>query len=304
MDLGFVTGPALGALVLLVGGPETILAFNAVTFAASALLLLPIRFGERPAAPAGGEDQVGLLSAARQGLVVTAGLSGLRVVLLASAVALFFGGFFNVGEVLLATEVLDVGDSGYSILVTLYGVGFIAGSLAGGRGGALPELKWRYLAGMLLMAFGFLASGLAPTLGVALFTFMVGGFGNGLMLVYERLLIQALVPDELSGRVFGVKDALTAWAWALAFLAGAAALSAVGTREMVALAGAGALATWLFSWLALRSTWRGPVAEAGAEVALAGGGGAPLVAQRGAGEHGAHVVGRGDDRLAALDDPG
>ena len=158
--------------------------------------------------------------------MVTAGLPGLRVVLVASGVALFFGGFFNVGEVLLATEELDVGDSGYSILVTLYGVGFIAGSLAGGKGGSLPELKWRYLAGMFLMASGFIASGAAPTIAIALFTFMVGGFGNGLMLVYERLLIQALVPDAISGRVFGVKDALTAWAWALAFLAGAAALIA------------------------------------------------------------------------------
>jgi MFS family permease len=184
------------------------------------------------------------------------------------------------------------------VLVTLYGVGFIAGSLAGGHGGSLPDLKWRYLAGMALMAFGFLASGLAPTLGVALFTFMVGGFGNGLMLVYERLLIQALVPEELAGRVFGVKDALTAWAWALAFLAGAGALSVVGTREVVALAGAGALVTWLVAWAALRSTWRAPAA------ASAGGGGAALRAHRRAGEHGAHVVRGGDDRLAALDDPG
>jgi hypothetical protein len=285
--------------MLLAGGPEAILAFNAATFAVSALLLTPIRFGARRAEPSASAEGVGLLSAAREGLVVTAGLSGLRVVLLASAVALFFGGFFNVGEVLLATEVLDVGDSGYSVLVTLYGVGFIGGSLAGGHGGALPELKWRYLAGMALMAFGFLASGLAPTLGIALFTFMVAGFGNGLMLVYERLLIQALVPDSLSGRVFGVKDALTAWAWALAFLAGAAALSVVGTREMVVLAGAGALVTWLISWIALRSTWRAPAAGA-----LAGGGGAAVRAHRRAGEHGAHVVGRGEDRLAALDDPG
>src|SRR5919106_252165 len=39
MDLGFVTGPGLGALALLAGGPEMILAFNAVTFGMSAALL-------------------------------------------------------------------------------------------------------------------------------------------------------------------------------------------------------------------------------------------------------------------------
>ena len=301
MDLGFVTGPGLGALALLVGGPEVILAFNAVTFAISAVLLAMLTFGAAVAAE-DGQEQTGLLRAARQGLVTTARFPGLRLVLIASGVALFFGGFFNVGELLLATEVLEVGDSGYAVLVTIYGVGFIAGSLAGGRGGDLPELKWRYLAGMLLMACGFLASGLATALAAALFTFIVGGFGNGLMLVYERLLIQALVPDALSGRVFGVKDALTAWAWALAFLAGPGVLSALGTREMVALAGAGALVTWLISWVALRSTWRTP-APADAE-ALSGGGGAGLLAHRRAGQHGAHVGGGGDDRLAPLDDPG
>ena len=35
-----------------------------------------------------------------------------------------------------------------------------------------------------------------------------------MLLVYERLLIQALVPDVLSGRVFGIRDAITAWAFA------------------------------------------------------------------------------------------
>ena len=300
MDLGFVTGPALGALALLAGGPEAILAVNAVTFGISAVVLASIRFGAPPPSASGEARSAGLLASAREGLVVTAGLPGLRVVLVASGVALFFGGFFNVAEVLLATEELGVGDSGYSILVTLYGVGFIAGSLAGGKGGSLPELKWRYLAGMFLMASGFIASGAAPTIAIALFSFMVGGFGNGLMLVYERLLIQALVPDAISGRVFGVKDALTAWAWALAFLAGAAALSLTGTREMVMLAGVGALVTWLISWMALRSTWR--AAEGGEAGDLGGRAGAGLVAEGGAGQHRAYVSGGGDDRLAAVDD--
>ena len=101
------------------------------------------------------------------------------MVLVASGVALFFGGLFNVAELPLATEELGVGDSGYSILVTLYGVGFIAGSLAGGKGGSLPELKRRYLAGMFLMASGFIASGAAPTIAIALFASWSAASGTG-----------------------------------------------------------------------------------------------------------------------------
>ena|SRR5215211_2194882 len=300
MDVGFVTGPGLGALALLFGAPEAILAFNAITFGISAVLLVALPFG---AAPRSAEERAAapsLMREAREGLVVTAGFPGLRIVLIASAGALFFGGFFNVGEVLLATEELDVGQSGYAVLVAVYGVGFISGSLAGGRGGRLSKLKWRYLAGMLMMAGGFLASGVAPSLGVAVVTFAIGGFGNGLLLVYERLLIQALVPDLLSGRVFGVKDALTAWAWAAAFVAGAGVLSAIGTRQMIVLAGAGAVVIWAISWGALRRTWRSDAPE----LARGADAGAGVAWHGGAGKHGSNLVSGRDDRLATLDDPG
>jgi MFS family permease len=255
-DLGFIAGPGLAALILLVGTSDVILVVNAVTFAASAVLLAFLDFGEVPRRE--GDANAGrssLLREARDGLGATAAMPGLRLVLAASAAALFFGGVFNVGELLLARGELGAGDSGYSVLVTVYGVGFIAGSLAGSGGGPLPRLKQRYLAGLLLMAAGFLASGLAPSLATALGTFALAGFGNGLVLVYERLLIQATVPDRLAGRVFGVKDALTAWAFGAAFLAGAALLAAVDTRVLIAAAGAGGLVVWLVSAVALRSTW-------------------------------------------------
>src|SRR5918996_1103083 len=70
MDLGFVVGPGLGALVLLVGGPEVILTFNAVTFVISAALLAIISFGAAVVADTD-HEQVSLLRAARIGLVTT-----------------------------------------------------------------------------------------------------------------------------------------------------------------------------------------------------------------------------------------
>ena len=72
-------------------------------------------------------------------------------------------------------------------------------------------------------------------------TFAVTGFGNGLMLVYERLIVQELVPDRLTARIFGVKDALTAWAFALSFLAAGGLVSVFGARAVVVSAGAAVL---------------------------------------------------------------
>jgi len=255
-DLGYTAGPGLAAVLLVLGGTETILTLNAVSFAASALALSVLTFGAVPPV-VGEEDGAGrsLLADAREGLRTTARLAGLRVVLVASAAALFFGGLFNIAELPFATDELDAGNSGFAVLAALYGAGFIAGSLAGAGGGAPPQLKRRYLTGLAVIGGGLLASGLAPDLWLALAAFAVAGFGNGLMLVYERLLIQATVPDRFSARVFGVKDALTAWAFAIAFLSAGALISATNPRDLIVIAGAGGLVVWAVAVFALRRLW-------------------------------------------------
>jgi MFS family permease len=287
-DFGFIAGPAIAAAVLLVGGPETILAANAVTFALSALALAALRFGESPAAPGIEGSRPSLLRETRDGLVATAGMAGLRVVLFASGAALLFGAIFNVGQPLLAQAELGSSDAGFAVLVTSYGVGFIAGTLSGSRGGDVSVLRRRYLTGALLMAMGFAASGLAPSVAAAVITFLAAGYGNGMLLVYERLLIQALVPDLLRGRMFGIRDAITAWAFALGFLTGPLLLDAVGTRAMVTAAGVCGLLVWLTTVIALKRSGL----SAHPSLALAGGaGGRDLAWQRRPGEHGADALG-------------
>lgn len=267
-DLGFTAGPAIAAGLLAVADPETVLTLNAISFGISAVVLLMLRFGAAPVR-AVVESAPSLLREAREGMIVAARMPGLRAILLASGMALFFGGVFNVAELPLATQALGTSNVGFSAMVTLYGLGFIGGSLAGSKGGSLSFLKRRYLLGTVIMAAGFVGSGLAPVVPVALFTFALAGFGNGLLLVYERQVIQALIPDELSGRIFGVKDALTAWAFAFAFLLGPALISAFDERAVVVAAGCGGLLVSAVALLSLRNVWP---AEAETEPALAGGG--------------------------------
>jgi hypothetical protein len=99
---------------------------------------------------------------------------------------------------------------------------------------------------------------------VALAAFAIAGIGNGLLLVYERLLIQTTVDDSVMARVFGVRDGLSAWAFAAAFLAAGALIEAFGVREVIALAGVGALIVWAISRFALRRAWEAPNASVGA----------------------------------------
>lgn len=253
-DLGHTVGPALAAGAFLIVSPEALLIVNGVTFLASAGIMAALRFGDAPAADTAMPSR-SLLAEARHGLKATAAMPGVRVVVLASSAVLLFAGMINVGELLLATEDLGSSESGFSALVALYGLGIVVGSLLVSVGNDVTALKRRYLSGLLIMAVGMLGSGLAPVFLIAAGTFFLSGLGNGLVLVHERLLFQSAVPDELMGRVFGVKDALMSWAFGVAFLSAGAIVALVGTRELFLLAGAGAALVWLVTKVALARAW-------------------------------------------------
>jgi MFS family permease len=271
-DLGFIAGPAVAAAVLAFGGPETLMWANAATFALSALVLAPLRFGEAPGRSAGSAP-ASLLGEARDGLRATAGMRAIRIVVLASTAAMFGAGLFNIAELFFATEELGTSYTGFGVLVTSFGIGFITGSFAGAKGGPAHVLKRRYLGGLLFLALGLLATGLTGifaegplpagvVFAIALATFAVGGFGNGLVLVYERLLIQEAVPDSLHARVFAIGFSMTSWALAVAFLVAGALLEVVEARELIAIAGGLGLVSCAASAFALRNEWREPGEEA------------------------------------------
>jgi hypothetical protein len=102
------------------------------------------------------------------------------------------------------------------------------------------------------MGSGFLLTGFAPSYAVVFVTFTLAGFGNGMMLVHERLIIQSTVADSLAGRVFGTKDALTAWAFAGAFAGAGAAVTLVGPQAVIIASGAGVLAIAAVTTVGLR----------------------------------------------------
>ena len=71
----------------------------------------------------------------------------------------------------------------------------------------------------------------------------------------ERLLLQAVVPDRLTGRIFAVKDTAQCWAFLPGLVGASLLIPLLGTRTVFLLAGAGVLAVWCLTWLALRDTW-------------------------------------------------
>jgi MFS family permease len=250
-DLGYTLGPVLAGGLLLLAGADTVMVANGLTFVVSALVLARSPLGDKQATavePSG----TSLVSEAREGLRVVASSRVLKGLIAASSSILLFAGLFNVGELLLAEDTLGAGSSGYAVLVAVFGIGVAAGSMSGSKGGSLDEITGRFLGGLLLVAAAFVASGLAPTYGVALVAFAACGVGNGVVMVHERLLLQELVHDQLMGRVFGIKDALTSGAFGAGFVCAGVLLPLIGTRALFVLAGVGALAVWCAAALLLR----------------------------------------------------
>jgi MFS family permease len=254
-QVGWTAGPAIAAAVLLVASPEAVTIANGATFALSALLLVGLPL-DRAASSEPSEQEGEQLSLLREGLSgwrAVAAFIDVRIVILASGAGMLFGGIFNVAEPLFATQTLSAGQSGYSILVAIYGLGFIVGSLAGSGGGKAPLLRRRYVQGLIVTAVGSSLTALSPTLAVALLPFALGGFGNGLVVVYERLLVQARVPEALFARAFALIDTLVSWATAAAFLM-AGVISALTTpRGLMAVTAVGELILTAIVFRVLRS---------------------------------------------------
>jgi MFS family permease len=261
-DFGFTAGPVLTAAALLVMDPEGVMLINGITFGLSAIVLWRVAWGGKVEQE--DEERPSLLHEARLGLTAAARMPGIRVVIAASSGAMLIGGIFNVAEPLFATETLGASDSGFALLVGAFGLGFIVGSLRGAEGGGPPILRRRYLQGAFVMGIGWVASGASPNIGLALLAFGLAGFGNGLLLVHERLLIQAVVPERLQGRIFAVSDTVVSWAFALAFLTAGPLLETLGIRETILIGGGVALMFAAAAAFGLRNQWTAPRREVAA----------------------------------------
>jgi MFS family permease len=251
-EVGTTLGPALAALLLLGVGPETLLVLDGVSFLLSAVILAALPFGGRPVVERAGAS---LLREAREGLAAARRLPGVRTLIYASGAVLLFGGMLNVVELLFAKHELDVGDSAFSILIALAGLGIVVGSALGSRPGSLADLRYRYLGGLLLVALALLALAVTPSYAIACAVFVAIGLGNGLVLTHGRLLLQRVVPEGLLGRIFGIKDAVNSAAFSISFLSAGLLVSLLGNRTLLAIAGAGGLVVWLVTSASLRRTW-------------------------------------------------
>jgi MFS family permease len=257
-SIGITVGPGLAAVLLLAVSPTVILGLNGLTFVISALMIAGVDLGHAQAEDENDLGSVWVVSLAdaglgyipveeeetdqvktsvwediKEGVAATSQLPGILIFLLINAATVLAAAMMNVAEPLLAIGPLHAGKSGYSILVSAYGVGMIAAAFINARAGtSILSLRKRWLLGIAIDGAAMIATALAPDLEVALFTFALTGLGNVLLIGPEMRIIQELVSERLLGRVFSLRDVLTNTCFVVAFLIAGAVLTFLGSRDI------------------------------------------------------------------------
>jgi MFS family permease len=257
-EAGVVIGPLVAALVLAGADPSALMLANGISFALSAVLLASVRFTPRAAATgeaADSEPAASLAGSTRNGLHALRGMRGVRTLVLTSTVAVFAYGMLNVAELLFARDELGLGDAGFSLLVGTMSVGMMVGALAGARSRDGRVWRREYLLGLALMGVTMLALGGAQSVAFALPMLLLCGYGNGITIVHERLLLQHTVAPALHGRVFGIRRMLVSWSFCGSYLLGGAVAASAGSRMLLFIAGTGMLCAFSWGVLSLRGAW-------------------------------------------------
>ncbi len=133
-------------------------------------------------------------------------------------------------EVFLARETFDAGATGYGLLVSVWGVGMVAGSALMVVVGDRANLIALYFLGIFAFALALAGVGLSPTFALALAALAVAGASNGVENVVTDTILQKRVPEALLGRVFSVRFLSFSTGEALAYPMGGLIVDAIGPR--------------------------------------------------------------------------
>ena len=202
-SIGYFVGPALAGLLLAAASPDIVFFLTAVLFALSALVISRVQAPAQAESPEGGRRS-GILSEALVGFRTVGSDSRLRILLGLFSAQTLVAGALTVLIVVMAFELLDLGESGVGWLNSAIGVGALVGSIAALSLAGMRRLSPAFIGGVVLWGLPLVAIGIWSEPAVAIVLLAVVGAGNSLVDVAAFTLIQRAVPDEVLARVFGV----------------------------------------------------------------------------------------------------
>ena len=234
-NLTWLAGPLLGGVLLSASGPDVPYAVNSISFLLSAALVAAVPERLLQAERAESEGHLKDLAA---GFTLVVRSRPLVTVLVVWTLVMFGNAGINVAEVALAKVSLDAGNVGLGVLMACAGLGLMLGSMSAGGWLERSAVATVYGSAIWLMALGFTAAAVSPTVWLAAACVVVSGFGNGVASVCNPYLVQQGAPDELRGRAFTVIMSTNAAALGIGMAMAGQFVDAAGARWVWATAGA------------------------------------------------------------------
>jgi len=241
-----VLGPAAGALLVTAVGAPLALIVDAVSFLGSAAALLTIGHRERDR-PALDEDRTSIFEEIAAGLRYVASRPSLRAFATSSSLANLFLRMISTVLVLHLIRVVGLSPNAVGVVLSIGEVGFFAGALSVGAIRKRLSLPNTLTLAVVLIACSAWPIALAPStadLAIPLTSagLFIYGFAAVAWTVSSGAYRQATTPPDLLGRTGSVMR-VAAWGpIPLSALIAGTLASATGTRTVLLLAAAGAIA--------------------------------------------------------------
>ena len=247
-NVSILVAPLVAGLLFEAGGAGWVFVLTATGCLVSAVLVAGVRTTseELPADAA----EPALMSLAG-GLSTLRRLPGPRTLVAMLAAASVIEGALDVLIVVLALDLLQIGESGVGILSSAAGAGGLIGAAAGFALVGRRRLGVPFGAGLIVWGIPMAVVGLLPFFAVAVALFVVAGAGRSLADLAGRTLLQRVTPDRSLARVFGVLEGVHTGMLAIGSVLVPAFIGLTGPREAFILLGLWMPIVVFLGWRAL-----------------------------------------------------
>ena len=237
-NLAILVAPAAAGAILATAGAWVAFGASAAIVGGAAVLVAGIATERSTLAPrrldGAAGDEIGIGEGLR---ILLRNHAGSRTIVLLTAVGSVMEGALDLIAVVLALDILKVGDAVVGILASVVGAGGLVGAaLAAGLVGR-SRIGVPFLIGLALWGLPVVVVGLAPSLAVAVVMFLIAGVARSVVDVAGRTLLQRVAPDATLNAIFGALEGLRVLMLAIGSVAVPALIILIGPQAGLVVAG-------------------------------------------------------------------
>ena len=246
-----LAGPALSAVLLATGGPAQVFVVAAVASAWAAVLMARVHPEPTPLVDDGGSE--GALARTLGGVRVLRAHRDLRLIFGLIGAQTFMRGAITVLTVVVAVELVGLGDPGVGVLNAALGAGAVLASAAAALLVGTKRLAAWFGLGAALWGAPLVVIGVVPSAASSMLMLALVGAGNALIDVGGFTLIARISPANALARVFGLLESVVALAVGTGALLTPVVIDVLDLRSALVVLGLLTPVAVLLSWRRLRA---------------------------------------------------